>query len=118
MEDQYFKYKQVLTEKLSALGFTTQPENNAGLGRSVAFVQDGFQLQLVFNLRDQMVILQAKKDGKSAGHATLSNIDSLKDFEIKVNGILVPQDFEIEVPTSPATTGGFLSKFFGQKSSK
>jgi hypothetical protein len=115
MEKQYFEYKKVLTEILTALGFTTQPEDTTGLGRSIAFVKEDLRLSLVFDLRDQMLFLQSKKDNKSAGHATIYSKDSMKDFEQKVNGILTPQGFEIEVPAKYAKTGGFLSKLVGKK---
>jgi hypothetical protein len=115
LEKQYAEYKQILEEILTELGFSTQSENTTGLSRSVSFVKGSFQLQLVFDLRDQIVILQANKDGKSAGRTSLSNVDGIKDFETKVNKIISPQGFEIEVPASLEKSGGFLSKLFGKK---
>ena len=115
MEKQYYEYKKVLTETLTALGFAAQPEDTKGLGRSIDFVKDGFQLSLIFDLRDQMLFLQARKDGKSAGHATISSRDSTKDFEKKLNEILAPQGMQVEIPAVVAKSGGLLSKLFGKK---
>ena len=116
MEQLYYEYKRILEEKLTALGFTTQPENTAGLGRSITFEKDNFQVSLVFDLRDQMLFLQARKDGKSAGNASFSNTgNSETNFYTKLNSILDKQGMKIEVPAPPAKSGGFLSKLFGKK---
>jgi hypothetical protein len=116
MENQYHEYKQILKEKLEALGFTTQPEDTAGLGRSLAFVKDGFQVHLVYDLRDKLVTLQASNDGKLAGRAYFYDAASIKkDFFVKLNEILAPQGLQVEIPAAVAKSGGFLSKLFGKK---
>ena len=127
MEKQYHEYKQILQESLEPLGFAAQPENTAGLGRSIAFTKDALQMTLIYDLRDKLVILQGKKDGKlvTKGAYFYDAASIKKNFENKLNEILAAQGFPVEAPAptppapgsgaKPEKSGGFLSKLFGKK---
>ena len=119
MEQLYYEYKQILEEKLPALDFKAHPESTAGLGRSITFEKDDFQIQWVFDLRDQILTLQAvqpKKEKRLAGRVLFSSSAKLKsDFLQELNGILANQGLKIEIPAPPEKSGNFLSKLFGKK---
>lgn len=126
MDQLYFEYKQILDDLLVTLGFTAQPENSAGPGRSITYKKDDFQVQWVFDLRDQMLTLQAQKDKKLAGRAHFYSSDKLQsDFLQKLDEILSAQGFDTSAlsaafaarQASSKPKKGFLAKLFGGKSS-
>ena len=114
MDDQaqYFELKKILTEKLTALGFTVGSVSTQGLAPSIAFEKDGFQVKLGFDLRDRRLTLDTSKDGQSTGS---THVSSGKGAETalftKLNEFLATESLKVEAPT----TGGFLSKLFGKK---
>ena len=112
-QKQYFELKTVLTEKLTNLGFTVKSERTKGLGGSIDFEKDDFLVELVFDLRDRMLFLDTSKDGEPTGKASFSTGKGLEaTFFTKLNEILAPQGFKVEIP---AKSGSFLSKLFGKK---
>jgi hypothetical protein len=114
MDDQaqYFELKKVLTEKLTALGFTVGAISTQGLAPSIAFEKDGFQVTLGFDLRDRRLTLDTRKDGQRTGS---THVPSGKGAEAalftKLNELLATEGLQVEVPVK----GGFLSKLFGKK---
>jgi hypothetical protein len=114
MDDQaqYFELKKVLTEKLTALGFTVKSVSTQGLAPSIDFEKDGFLVELGFDLRERTLSLDTSKDDKSTGSAYFSSGKGAETaFFTKLNELLATEGLKVEVPT----TGGFLSKLFGKK---
>ena len=111
-QSQYFELKKVLTEKLTALGFTVKSISTQGLAPSIDFEKDGFLVKLGFDLRDRRLTLDTSKEGQSTGSTHVpSGKDAEKAFFTKLNELLATEGLEVEAPTK----GGFLSKLFGKK---
>ena len=113
MDDQaqYFELKKVLTEKLTALGFTVGAVSTQGLIPSIDFEKDGFQVKLGFDLRERTLSLDTSNGDKSTGRAYISSGKGAETaLFTKLNELLAPEGLKVEAPTA----GGLLSKLFGK----
>ncbi len=96
MEKYYYRGKEVLAEILAAQGFAAGAEDPSGLGRSIRFTKDAFQVAWVFDLRDQMFILQVIKDKKTVGQAFFGGGEKLEGEVIaKLRELLSAQGIDI-----------------------
>ena len=110
---QFFGLKKVLTEKLTALGFTVKAESTTGLAPSIDFEKGGFLVKLSYDYRDRMLFLDTSKADKAAGKASFSMGKGMETtFFNKLNELLAPEGLKVE---APAKSSGFLSKLFGKK---
>jgi hypothetical protein len=117
MVNLYLAYKQILEDKMTALGFTAIRESTAGLARGITFEKNGFEVSWGYDHREQTLTLTAKKDGQKAGYHYFNSSNIKTNFPNALVEIMSAQGFEIEAPAPPVMekSGGFLSKLFGKK---
>ena len=92
MKAAFDEYKRILGEKLEPLGFTP-----SGSGDSRAFTKDDLLVSLLYDFRDKLVILSAKKNGKNFGKSTLFSSKSHleKEFDKELDALINPVSEEL-----------------------
>ena len=97
MKAAFDEYARILGEKLKPLGFTP-----SGSGDSRAFTKDDLLISLIYDFRDKLVILSAKKSGKNFGKSTLfSSKSHLEEgFDKELDALLNPVTEELFVEYS------------------
>ena len=137
MQEYYFRCKQILKEILPTQGFTTEAENSLGLGSSIRFTKDDIQIMWLYDLRDQLLVLQMEKEKKVVERRYFYGVEKLQsDFLSKLEEMLRTLGLEIpeqnrrlamddiaSFPTRKAkktkkVQKGCLARFFGGKSSR
>ena len=92
MKAAFDEYARILGEKLKPLGFTP-----SGSGDSRTFTKDDLLISLIYDFRDKLVILSAKKSGKDFGKSTLFSSKSHleKDFDKELDALINPVTEEL-----------------------
>jgi hypothetical protein len=95
MEEYYYRCKQILEEILTTQGFTAQAETIA-LGRSIDFIKDDLVVDWSYDLRDQTLFLEMRKNKKRVGTGAFGSAEQLKKgFLAKLEEILNAQRLAI-----------------------
>ncbi len=94
MVELYLAYKQMLEEKMAALGFTVARESTAGLARGITFEKDDFEVNWGYDHREATLILTAKKDGQKAGYNYFNTSNIKTNFPKALVEIMSAQGFE------------------------
>ena len=79
MEDQFYPYQRKLEDELFPLGFSIKKESSQGLGQKTTFVKDTTEISLLYDMRNNLIILRAYEDKKRVGKTSeFQNKESLE----------------------------------------